>query len=264
MPFGRRSARASRDLREWLAGDKLLAERNAPAVIGKFLARIDEVNDALAAAQPTLRTVVRVPEVRSLWKSPSMLDSEKSDMLAHKRALMDTPTNYGLRVPDMSLPEAVEANAARKPFPTLNPSTVNDKWLSHISTILSWCANDGLVEDNPARGVKIDEGKGFKEPSRVGFNQDDLKRIFGHAMFAEPKEYGTRQWALLIALYTGARSSSEVARIKLSDVYQEQGIWAFNLEEANQERAVAAPRAGACRTDQAGPARRHRAAAQSR
>jgi len=161
----------------------------------------------------------------------------KKDMLGYKRALMDTPTNYRLRFPDMTLPEAIEANAARsEPYATLNPATINDKWLSHISTIMGWCANNGLLEDNPARGVKVDEGKGFKEPSRVGFNRDDLKRIFGHEMFADPTKYETRQWALLVALFTGARSSSEIARIKLTDIFEEQGVWVFNLEEATKNR----------------------------
>lgn len=161
----------------------------------------------------------------------------KKDMLGYKRALMDTPANYRLRFPDMTLPEAIEANAAlSEPYATLNPATINDKWLSHISTIMGWCANNGLLENNPARGVKVDEGKGFKEPSRVGFNRDDLNRIFGHAMFADPARYETRQWALLVALFTGARSSSEIARIKLTDIFEEQGVWVFNLEEATKNR----------------------------
>ena len=159
----------------------------------------------------------------------------KADMIAYKRALMVTPTNYRQRFPGKSLPEAIEANAKlREPFATLNPQTINEKWLSHVSTIMGWCANNGLLDDNPARGVKVDEGKGYREPTRVGFSKDDLARVFGHAIFADPRDYGTRQWALLIALHTGARSSSEIARIKLSDVYKEQDIWVFNLEEATK------------------------------
>ena len=159
----------------------------------------------------------------------------KQDMLAYKRALLETPANYRQRFPGKWLLQAIEANKARaEPFPTLNATTINDKWLSHVSTIMAWCEANSLLPNNVARGVKVDQGKGFKEPTRTAFSGDDLKRIFGTPLFADPATYGTRQWALLVALYTGARSSSEIARIKLTDIYQEQGVWVFNLEDASK------------------------------
>lgn len=159
----------------------------------------------------------------------------KSDMIDYKRALLITPTNYRQRFPGKTIVEAIEANnGLAKPYPTLNPVTINDKWLSHISTIMNWCANNGHLPDNVARGIKVDEGKGYKEPTRIGFNKDDLARMFGDPLFERPNEFGTRQWALLVALYTGARSSSEIARIKLTDIYEEQGVWVFDLEEATK------------------------------
>ncbi|UJW85753.1 site-specific integrase [Devosia sp. SL43] len=157
------------------------------------------------------------------------------DMRNYKNALMDTPANYTKRLPGMILPKAIAANKKlAKPFPTLNASTINEKWLSHISTILGWATKNGYLEYNPARGIKVDLGKGYKEPSRVGYSADDLKRLFGSPLFADPAKYETRQWALLVALYTGARSSSEVRRIKLADNYQEQGVWVFDLVEATK------------------------------
>ena len=161
----------------------------------------------------------------------------KQDMLAYKRALLELPANYRQRFPGKWLLQAIELNKARKePYPTLNPGTINDKWLSHISTIMKWCEENAPLPSNIARGVKVDQGKGFKEPPRVAFSADDLTRIFGTPLFADPATYGEQQWALLIALYAGARSSSEVARIKLADIFQEQGIWVFNLEDATKNR----------------------------
>jgi integrase len=158
-----------------------------------------------------------------------------SDMRNYKNALLETPANYGTRFPGMILPKAIAANKKLAiPFPTLNASTINEKWLSHISTILGWATKNGYLEYNPARGIKVDMGKGYKEPTRVGYTGDDLKRMFGTPLFADPANYETKQWALLVALYTGARSSSEISRIKLSDVYQEQGVWVFDLEEATK------------------------------
>jgi len=158
-----------------------------------------------------------------------------ADIRNYKNALIETPANYTKRLPGMILPKAIAANTKlAKPFPTLNASTINEKWLSHISTILGWATKNGYLEYNPARGIKVDLGKGYKEPTRVGFSGDDLKRLFGDALFADPAKYESRQWALLVALYTGARSSSEVRRIKLADVYQEQGVWVFDLMEATK------------------------------
>ena len=53
-------------------------------------------------------------------------------------------------------------------------------------------------------------------------------------MFADPAGYETRQWAVLLALYTGARSSSEIARIKLAYIYEEQGVQVINLSGASK------------------------------
>lgn len=159
----------------------------------------------------------------------------RADILAYKQALLQTPNRYSLRFKGMTLPQAIKANAKRKePFPTLDPQTINMKWLSHISTILKWAANNGHADANPASGVRVDEGKGYKEPTRVPFTHDDLKAIFGSELFQKPAKYRTHQWALLLALYTGARSSSEIARIRLDDIYKEQGIDVIHLSLASK------------------------------
>lgn len=83
----------------------------------------------------------------------------RADMLGYKQALLKTPNRYNLRFKGMTLPQAIKANAKRKePFPTLDPQTINMKWLSHISTILKWASNNGYVDANPASGVRVDEG----------------------------------------------------------------------------------------------------------
>jgi hypothetical protein len=137
----------------------------------------------------------------------------RKDMLAYKQALLQAPSRYSLRFPGLTLPQAFKANLKREePFSTLDPQTINMKWLSHISTIFKWAMNNGHLDDNPATGVRVDEGKGHKEPSRVPFTQVDLKAIFGSTFYrSTPREkWQTRHWALLLALYTGARSSSEL------------------------------------------------------
>lgn len=160
----------------------------------------------------------------------------RTDILAYKQALLRTPSRYSMRFPGLTLPQAIKANEKReKPFPTLDPATINMKWLSHLSTLFCWASNNGYIDDNPAIGVRVDEGNGYKEPSRVPFSQDDLKRIFGSELFTQ-KPYGTKQWAMLLALYTGARSSSEIARIRLCDVFEEQGVPVIMLALASKNQ----------------------------
>lgn len=61
-----------------------------------------------------------------------------ADMLACKRALMETPSNYSKRLPDSTLPDAIRLNKARAtPFPTLNATTINNTWLVWLKTLFN-------------------------------------------------------------------------------------------------------------------------------
>ncbi|MCW1919979.1 site-specific integrase [Rhodobacter sp. KR11] len=160
----------------------------------------------------------------------------KQMVIAYKKTLLETPTRYTQRFPGLTLPQAIKANAKRpEPYETLSPQTINMKWLSHLSSILQWATNNALIDFNPAKGVRVDTGSAIhKEPSRRPFDAEEIKLIFGNEIFAAPARYESRQWALLLALYTGARSSSELARIALSDVTKDQGIDVFDLSGASK------------------------------
>ncbi|WP_411837289.1 site-specific integrase [Paracoccus sp. ME4] len=160
----------------------------------------------------------------------------KQDVIAYKRALLETPNRYTMRFPGLSLPEAVAANMQLpQPFSTLAPQTINMKWLSHLSTILQWASNNGHIETNPAHGIRVDTGsKSHRPASRTPFTTDELKIIFGQPFFEDPKAYGLEQWALLLMLYTGVRNSSEMARMRLENIYEEQGVPVFYLADASK------------------------------
>lgn len=162
----------------------------------------------------------------------------KKDVIGYKNALLDTPTRYVQRFPGYTLPQAIRANKKRsEPYETLSAQTINVKWLSHLSSILRWAVANGYIDINPAEGVKVDLGNAaHREATRVHFEKPDLEKIFGHTMFDDPAVYETRQWALLIALYTGARSSSEIARLKVSDLTEEQGVSVFHFSGASKNQ----------------------------
>ena len=160
----------------------------------------------------------------------------KQMVIEYKRTLLKTPTRYTQRFPGLTLPQAIKANAKRSsPYETLSPQTINMKWLSHLSSILQWAANNAIIDLNPAKGVRVDTGNAIhKEPSRKPFDAKEIGLIFGNEIFSDPRSYETRQWALLLALYTGARSSSELARIELSSLIKDQGIDVFDLSGASK------------------------------
>jgi integrase len=141
--------------------------------------------------------------------------------------LLEAPSNYVKRFPDMTLPQAIKANKQRAtPFPVLNVRTINDKYLGKLHAILNWCVKNDLIPDNPAAGQKVENAKATK-PTRVNFLPDDLARIFGEK-FTRP--FTEDQWAMLVALFSGMRASEE-GQLKLDSIRHERGVLVFVVEE---------------------------------
>lgn len=162
----------------------------------------------------------------------------KQNIIDYKQALLKTPNRYTMRFPGLTLPQAIKANQKlAEPVSTLAPKTINMKWLSHLSSILQWASNNGYTASNPAREVRVDTGsKVHREPSYLPFTKEELKQIFGNHIFSDPSTYGLNQWALLVMLYTGVRNSSEMARMKLANIYKEQSIPVFYLADASKNQ----------------------------
>lgn len=162
----------------------------------------------------------------------------KRNVIDYKQTLLKTPNRYTMRFPGLTLPQAVKANGKLpSPFATLAPKTINMKWLSHLSSVLQWASNNGHIENNPAQGIRVDTGSNaHREPSYLPFAKDELKKIFGDPIFADPLSYGLNQWALLVMLYTGVRNSSEMARMKLANIYEEQAVPVFYLADASKNQ----------------------------
>jgi integrase len=159
----------------------------------------------------------------------------RRDVLTYKAALMETPANYTKRFPDMPLPEAIKRNKARAtPFPVLNATTINDKWLARLQSVFKWCVLNDVLPDNPASGIKVDQVAGTGAP-RVPFTPGDLSKIFAPPLFQGGAALGERQWATLIALHTGFRAS-EIGQLKLDSVRHERGVFAFAVEEQTKTR----------------------------
>lgn len=160
----------------------------------------------------------------------------RQDVLAYKNALLEAPANYTKRFPDKTLPEAIRLNKARKePFPTLNATTINDKWLSRLSALLTWCVNNSVVPDNPAKGVRVDQGNRDPDEERGYFSTADLQKIFAEPLFYPSPKLTEKRWALLIALYSGMRAS-EIAQLRLDSIHEVRGVLTFAVEEKTKNK----------------------------
>lgn len=141
------------------------------------------------------RSAVRMFE-EHLGEALSVRAITRKHALDYKRALLDTPTRYTLRFPGLTLPQAIKANAKRKePFETLNPQTINMKWLSHLSSIFEWAANNGYLDSNPAKGVRVDTGS-VTHKERTRLTLADIREEQGALVFdlagASKNEHGKR------------------------------------------------------------------------
>ncbi|MEZ0253474.1 MAG: tyrosine-type recombinase/integrase [Methylobacteriaceae bacterium] len=189
---------------------------------------------ARAASAYEYEVAVRMFE-EHLGEARAVYAIARRDVLAYKAALMETPANYTKRFPGAPLPEAIRLNKSRAaPFPVLNATTINDKWLARLQSMFKWCVLNDVLPDNPASGIKVDQIAGTAAP-RVPFTPGDIAKIFAPPLFQKGAEFGERQWAALIALHTGFRAG-EIAQLKLDSVRHERGVLAFAVEEETKTR----------------------------
>ena len=162
-----------------------------------------------------------------------------SDIREFRNALLELPKNYVQRFPNKTLPEAIKANKSRvAPYSTIDIVTINKKYLSHLRNIFGFALEEGMIETNPAERIKVHNGKKSRPPTRVPFQQPDLDAIFSHKLFEKPNLFGEKQWAILLALYTGARSSSEISKLTTKDIFQTNGIWVIHFSEGTKNESA--------------------------
>lgn len=195
--------------------------------LSEIFKRYSGERKATPATTQECEVAIRMFE-EQLGQSKPLYRITRQDVQGFKRALLETPIHYRKRFPGKTLPQAIAANKKRKtPYETLVARTINNKILSRIHALLEWCVKNDLIPDNPAAKISVDFVQSA-EPSRLPFSGDDLKLIFPPAMFQ--KELGEFEWAMLISLYGGMRTS-ELAQIKLSSIRHERGVLVFDIEE---------------------------------
>ena len=109
---------------------------------------------------------------------------------------------------------------------TGNSPVTSKQKIGILKTIFNSAINQELLDKNPTDTFKLP----YKRPHkpRVGFNADDLSRIFASSIYTQgylPLGGGKIAcfWLPLLALYTGARLE-ELAQLQVSDIRIAQGL----------------------------------------
>ena len=145
----------------------------------------------------------------------------------HCRAVVELlqrlPANFSKKRAFRGMKPSQAADEA-KPLglPPMNVSTANS-YIGKMSALFKWATREGLADSNVAGGLLISTDIHARD-ARHPFTVDQLNRIFGADIYDEPKEaWGFRQWAPLIALYSGLRLN-EIATLRCDDIDEKGGV----------------------------------------
>lgn len=122
--------------------------------------------------------------------------------------------------------------------------TIQDTYLAGLKTILAWGAANGVIENNPAEGVKVAARKSIKLREK-GFTDEEALKILS-ATLQEPNEQlseerrRARRWVPWLCAYSGARVN-EITQLRGVDISQDGGVWVLRIT----------PEAGSVKTGEA-------------
>ncbi|CUW37258.1 putative phage-related integrase [Magnetospirillum sp. XM-1] len=156
------------------------------------------------------------------------------------RDVLDTlrsmPANATKKYPKLSSREAAE-KARKEGLPMISSATVNG-YTNKLSSLLNWAANEGYLDKNPAKGLKVVDVV-RKKDKRLPFALWQLQKIFnaplfrgcvndaaGYASPGKDRPKRGRFWVPLIALYSGMRLN-EICQLNVEDVQVIDGVHCF-------------------------------------
>ncbi len=109
------------------------------------------------------------------------------------------------------------------------PKTTNSNIVA-VNSMLEWCRREGLVPDNPARGLLLPVGR-RPDLERDAFTTAELQMLFAQL---DPS-MGAPYWLPLVALYSGLRLE-EIAQLRPADIREVQGIWVLDVNATGGKR----------------------------
>lgn len=119
----------------------------------------------------------------------------------------------------------------------LSLSQVN-KYMVCISAFFSWLhQHEMLSQNNPAHHLLLSRAKLRPDEERLAFTIEEIQKMLKE-LLTQKEGFGTHQcrfWVPTIAAFSGARLS-EICGLYLEDIYQQDGVWCFDINEKHDKR----------------------------
>lgn len=164
----------------------------------------------------------------------------KQDIADFRSLLEQLPARPKRNVSCLPLRQQI-AMTEREALPRLSAGTVK-KLGRGLSAILGFAVDEGLLEQNPAHGIKYAEAvtNPLEETLRP-FLPAELATIFGSPNFASRQPHArfgaATYWVPLILYYTGARLE-EICQLYVADLLEQDGIWFIRIAPLREDQTV--------------------------
>ena len=131
-------------------------------------------------------------------------------------------------------PRSAAAEAKKLGIPPMSVATAN-AYVGKMSALFKWAVREGLADSNPAEGLLLPTDTHARD-ARDPFALVQLNLIFGADVYDAPKAaWGARQWAPLIALYSGLRLN-EICTLRCDDVDERDGVRLIRVRPDDEGR----------------------------
>ncbi len=194
------------------------------------------MNEFIKERNPTAETAEEYRRALMLFEglggNKPVAELTHNDMTQFVRHLLDLPTNYKKRLKVDDPLKAIALNKARgdRAFSTLQHKTINEKYITFVSTFLNWAKRQRLTSEDLTTDLRVRSGrKGAKQKGRLPFSHAQLKTIFATPLFHGCLSHDRihdqgktlvrdwRFWLPLMGLFTGCRMN-EIGQLLLADV----------------------------------------------
>jgi len=121
-----------------------------------------------------------------------------------------------------------------------------NEYMNKLSSFLNWAVREEMLHRNPARGLRIADGRLARE-KRHPFSAEQLQAIFdapiyrgckddehGYSLVGTSRPRRARFWIPLVALWSGLRQG-EICQMLTDDVREIDGVWCFVVSAAEGE-----------------------------
>lgn len=164
----------------------------------------------------------------------------KRDIAEFRNLMEQLPVHPKRNVSSLPLRQQI-AHAEEHNLSRLSAATVKKQGM-FLSGVLKLAVEDGLLEYNPAHGLKYAEAEvnPLAEPERP-YTTTELATLFGSPLFARRTQHTrfgeAHYWVPLMLYYTGARAE-EVCQLYVADLMQQDDVWFFRVAELREDQSV--------------------------